>query len=412
MIDAPMETRLMVGVAGGPMTHPMYDPGEGGGAEPPRAPPPPSPPDPAVPPVPAAPAAPEAITPVVSSPVAPASPNLETATDAREMWREDASTTYRVQAIQDSVAIDAGTSDPDGSASPGGSWVPDWLQGGIDQLGTTSRQVVGTLGDTFTDATGNLVDGVTGFVDGLASPVDHGPIYGNEMTYAGGKVLGATVGLVADAAVVSEGVTLASGGVVVSGTGVGAVAGVPAVASGAVLATAGVAGATFHSQRFVDGTNQLLQASASEPPRVLPTGEPASGRRLVIGGGRDPSFPEIGPGNVGVNISPGARPHVVGDGNRLPIRDGSFSEVVVENLRPNDFAGRGMLSESHRVLEPSGTIKVMTGGGAGSASRQAEIAEITVELQNAGFRGVNVAREYGPSGHPADFRYVITATKP
>ena len=360
----------MTSIASYNPTQPLHDPNVGGGAPIEQQPAPPQQPDPQPQPDPNA----------TPTGVQPGQPTPQTAADARDAWANDAATTYRVNAIQSSVP-----------SSDQGPWAPEWMQNGIEAVGNTSRAVAG-----------NLADGAIGFVDGAISPVPIGPQFGNETAYNVGKLTGATAGLVGDASLVAEGISLSTGGTVISGTGAGALVGVPAVAGGAVLATAGVAGAAIHTQRFGEAAQDLL--AIADPGN-------GGGKTLVVGGGRASDFPPLGPDDIGININPGAKPHVIADGNRMPVKDGSMANVVVENLRPQDFQGRGMLAESHRVLEPGGSLRVQTGGMMGSAERQAEVAGMVKELEAAGFRNVQVAKEYPPNGNPLGFRYVITATK-
>jgi hypothetical protein len=393
----------MVAVATNSSTRMLYDPndgGAGGGGQ--RTQPAAQPqPQPQLQPQPPPSASGSAVTETQSGAIQPV-PTTRTAADTRDRWANDAATTYRMSQIQSSLPASGATNTSDGSSNS--TWVPGWVQDGA----TAIRNGASTVATAAGNAGRTVVDGAVGVLDGAISPNPTGPIFGNQTAYDVGRVTGASAGLVADASLVAEGIGMATGGTAVSGTGVGALVGVPAVAAGGVVATAGVAGATVHSQRFADAAGNLLQSSAGGAS--ADSGAP-SGRRLVIGGGDAEGYPRLGNADVALNIDPAARPDVIANGNRLPIADRTMSNVTVENLRTADFMGRGMVDESYRVLEPGGTIRVQTGGGMGSTERAAEVNQVVDEMRNAGFRDINVWRDYGSTGLPTDFRYVIEAIK-
>jgi ubiquinone/menaquinone biosynthesis C-methylase UbiE len=104
-----------------------------------------------------------------------------------------------------------------------------------------------------------------------------------------------------------------------------------------------------------------------------------------VGGGRRPDFPRLKTGDVALNISPRARPHVQGDIARAPFADNSFTEVYFELVPFTAVAGDrvGAIPETARVLTPGGRLVIHTGSGV-------DLTVLVPALRAAGFRFVRV----------------------
>ncbi len=104
--------------------------------------------------------------------------------------------------------------------------------------------------------------------------------------------------------------------------------------------------------------------------------------RLVVGGGRATGFPALEAGDVSLNTSLAASPHVMGDIGAAPFKSGSFGELFFERV-PFDAITGNALSESSRVLQPGGRLSIITGYGA-------DASEITTGLRQNGFTNIGI----------------------
>ncbi|HEY9379448.1 MAG TPA: hypothetical protein VIQ02_20405, partial [Jiangellaceae bacterium] len=131
------------------------------------------------------------------------------------------------------------------------------------------------------------------------------------------------------------------------------------------------------------GSGLLGGLGAAAPPLRVggATAPQATGRQLVVGGGRAADMPAT-PG-ISLNTNPAARPHVVGDIANAPFRSGSFSSVYFERVPFSSFTGRniGALDESARLLRPGGELIMQTGPAAPAA-------EIMGRLEQLGFTNI------------------------
>jgi hypothetical protein len=91
--------------------------------------------------------------------------------------------------------------------------------------------------------------------------------------------------------------------------------------------------------------------------------QPASIRRLVVGGGRAPDFPRLAQFDIALNIDAEAIPHVQGDINKAPFQSAVFSAVYFEKVPYDAFSGQniGAIHEVARLLETAGRVVIETG---------------------------------------------------
>jgi hypothetical protein len=116
---------------------------------------------------------------------------------------------------------------------------------------------------------------------------------------------------------------------------------------------------------------------------------PASSiRRLVVGGGRAPDFPQLGQFDIALNIDAEALPHVQGDINKAPFRSAVFSAVYFEKVPYDVFSGPniGAIYEVARLLKSAGRVLIETGV-------KAPVPEITAAMRRAGFKYVRVTEK-------------------
>jgi ubiquinone/menaquinone biosynthesis C-methylase UbiE len=108
-------------------------------------------------------------------------------------------------------------------------------------------------------------------------------------------------------------------------------------------------------------------------------------RRLVVGGGRVPGYPEPRRGDVSLNISGAARPHVQGDVARAPFPDESFDEVYCEKLPYFAFSGDNIIAigEMFRILRLGGRLVIESGS-------MVPEDEVCQAMRKVGFRYVRV----------------------
>src|SRR5712691_2789143 len=85
--------------------------------------------------------------------------------------------------------------------------------------------------------------------------------------------------------------------------------------------------------------------------------------RLVVGGGRAPGFPRLGPSDMSLNTDANAMPHVQGDIIRAPFASASFAEVYFEKVPFIAFTGvnSGALLEAARLLKSGARLMIVTG---------------------------------------------------
>lgn len=105
-------------------------------------------------------------------------------------------------------------------------------------------------------------------------------------------------------------------------------------------------------------------------------------RKVVIGGGRHPSFPKHADDVLTLNTDIKALPDIVGDGARMPIADGAIGEVFIERLR-YDTLDAHFFKESARVLDSGRRLSGLTGDGA-------NLNSIRNALNSAGFSDLRV----------------------
>jgi RHS repeat-associated protein len=168
-------------------------------------------------------------------------------------------------------------------------------------------------------------------------------------------------------------------------------------ATGQLMATAGARSAVRASQARAQASMQR-RIAAMETWAAAQDAEMAAniGPQLVVGGGRSMNYrgqgpmPELHPGDVSLNIDPGAEPDIVGSiGSAPQIPTGSFHSVFFERLPYTEFTGEnaGALAEAARVLRPGGRLFIRTGIYAESFR-----SEILGNLGRAGFRDVSFAQ--------------------
>jgi type III HopA1-like effector protein/LysM domain-containing protein len=147
------------------------------------------------------------------------------------------------------------------------------------------------------------------------------------------------------------------------------------------------------------------QDPAGEQPQWQPS---ASDKALVVGGGHAFRTPQ--PGEVFLNIEPSARPDIVSDIKSTSIPDNHFSSVDFENVEHTLFRETPprAFQESNRVLEPGGTINVVTGNEA-FANRRI-FNQVRQNLIDAGFANVRGTVSQDPETGQRIYRF--TGTKP
>jgi hypothetical protein len=120
----------------------------------------------------------------------------------------------------------------------------------------------------------------------------------------------------------------------------------------------------------------------------------AAVRRLVVGGGRAPGFPKLGPDDVSLNLkNSGAKSDIIGDINNAAVNranpdlaNGSFGAVHFENVPwsaqgPFGANVKLALGEAHRLLKPGGQLTVEAG----------RLPETFVEtLKALGFKNIKI----------------------
>jgi hypothetical protein len=92
-------------------------------------------------------------------------------------------------------------------------------------------------------------------------------------------------------------------------------------------------------------------------------------------------------GDLSLNISPAAMPHVLGTIERAPFRAGAFPALYFERVPFMAFTGRrvGALTEAARILRPVGLLVIETG-------IRAPEEEMVDALRGAGFADIITQR--------------------